>query len=89
MPPPLRSNAGHAVDALLLEKIVADAEDLVHDEQIRLDVCGDREAEPCVHPGRVSLHGRINELAQSAEINDFVEFARISSLVMPRMVPFK
>ena len=37
-------------EAFALERLVADGEDLVEQEHVGVQVCGDREAEPHVHP---------------------------------------
>ena len=43
-------------EALALEGFVADGEDLVEQQDVRLEVRRDREAEPHVHPGGVRAH---------------------------------
>ncbi len=65
-------------DAPLLELRVADAEDFVDDQHVRVEVRRDREAEPRVHPRRVALDRRVDELADAGEVDDLVELARRS-----------
>ena len=55
------------VDALPLEGLVADGEDLVDEEDLRVDVDGHGEAEPDVHARRVVLDRRVDELLQLGE----------------------
>ena len=61
------------VDALVLERGVPDGQDLVDDEDVGVDVHGDREPQPDVHARRVVLDGVVDELAQLAELDDLVE----------------
>ena len=65
----------HPAEALLLELGVADGEHLVDEQDLRLEVRGDREREPHVHPARVALHGRVDELLDLGELDDLVELA--------------
>ena len=62
-------------EALALELLVADRDDLVDDEDLGADVHRDREAEPHVHADRVDLHRRVDELLDSGEVDDLVELA--------------
>ena len=50
----LRDVAASSPEALLLELGVADREHLVDDEDLRLEVRGDRERQPHVHPAASS-----------------------------------
>ena len=63
----------HLVDALPLEGLVADREDLVDEEDLRVDVDGHGEAQPNVHPRRVVLHRRVDERLELGEADDVVE----------------
>ena len=67
---------GELVEALVGEAFVADGEHLVDEEHVRIDVNRDGEAEPHVHPGRVGLDRRVDELLQLGEVDDLVEAAR-------------
>ena len=56
-----------------LEGEVADGEHLVDEQHLRVDVDGDREAEPHEHARRVELHRRVDELVELGEGDDVVE----------------
>src|SRR6266511_1280334 len=60
-------------EALALELLVADGEDLVEEKDVRVDVRRDREPEPHVHPRRIGAYGQVDELLQSGERDDLVE----------------
>lgn len=62
----------HALHALLLERHVANAQDLVDDQGIGIEVGGDCEPESGVHSRRVALDGRINERAHLRELDNLV-----------------
>src|SRR5947209_8318818 len=59
-----------AVHALLLEAGVADAKDLVDQQDIGINGDGDRERQPHVHSGGVLLDRRIDKLSQFGELDD-------------------
>ena len=63
---------GDLAEALSLELLVADREDLVEQQDVGLDVRGDREAEPHVHPRRVGPHRQVDELLELGERDDLV-----------------
>ena len=65
------------------EAFVADGEHFVDEQHVRVDVDRDREAEPHVHPGRVGLDRRVDELLQLGELDDLVEAARDLLLRQP------
>ena len=54
------ASSGHVplrmLDALSLKPQVPDREHLVHEKDVRIEVHGDREAEPGPHPAAVDLH---------------------------------
>ena len=60
-------------EALPLELGVADRQHLVDEQDLRLEVGGDREGEPHVHPARVALDRRVDELLDLGELDDLVE----------------
>ena len=70
---PAAEHFPHALDALLLERIVPHAQHFVHDQHLWIDVSGYRESEPCIHPRGVTLDWRVNELFDSGEGDDLVE----------------
>ena len=59
-------------EALALELLVADGEDLVEQQHVGVDVRGDREAEPHVHPRRVGAHRQVDVVADARELHDLV-----------------
>ena len=63
----------HALDAVRLKRHVANAQHFVDDEDVRIQVRGDREPEPRVHAGRVALHRRVDEVRDAGEFDDLVE----------------
>ena len=60
-------------EALALEGLVADGEDLVEQEDVRVEMRRDREAEPHVHPRGVGAHGPVDRLLELGEGDDLVE----------------
>ena len=62
-----------ALHALRLERRVADGEHLVEQEDLRIEMRRDGEAEPHVHARRVALHRRVDELTHARELDDAVE----------------
>src|SRR5439155_20167225 len=72
----LLTEAVHAVDALLLELDVTNRQHLVDEEDVRLHVGGDREAEPRHHPRRVRSQRRVDELYEAGERHDIAEASR-------------
>ena len=63
----------HAVEALALERLVADREHLVDEQHVGIDVDGDCEAEAHVHARRVVLHLLVDEPLELGELDDVVE----------------
>ena len=66
----------HPPEAALLELGVADREHLVDEQDLRLEMRGDREREAHVHSARVALHRRVDEPSDAGELDDLVELAR-------------
>ena len=60
-------------EALALERLVADGEHLVEQQDVGVEMRRDREAEPHVHPGRVRAHGPVDRLLELGEGDDLVE----------------
>ena len=73
--PAFRSHVSHLPEALLLECNVADGQHLVDNQDLGLEVRGDREAEADFHPARVALHRRVEEAFDVGEGDDLVEAA--------------
>ena len=60
----------HLLQALLLERLVPHREHLVGEEDVGVDVDGDREAEPGVHARGVVADRGVEELADVGELDD-------------------
>ncbi len=67
---PLAAELGDARHALVLEGGVADGHDLVEQEDVRVEVRGDREAEAGVHAARIGAHRSVDEVAELRELDD-------------------
>ena len=63
----------HTAEASGLELRVADGEDLVDQEDLGLEVRGDRECEPHVHSARVPLDRRVDEPLDTRELDDLAK----------------
>ena len=73
-----------AVDALALERFVADGEHLVEQQDVGVDVDRDREPEAHVHAGGVRPDRQVDEALELAELDDLVEPA--VDLLLPQAV---
>ena len=71
-------------EALALEGLVADREDLVEEEDLRPDVRRDREAEAHVHARRIRPDGQVDEALELRERDDLVH--RLEDLSPPEAV---
>ena len=80
----LCGDLAHLAQAFLLEGGVADREDLVDEQDLRLEVRGDGEREPHVHPARVALDRRVEEALDLGEVDDLVELRGGSRLAACR-----
>ncbi len=60
-------------EALPLERLVTDGEDLVEQEDVGVEERRDREAEPHGHPGRVRPHRTVDRVLELGEGDDLVE----------------
>src|SRR5207248_1670680 len=65
----------HAVEALLLERGIADGENLVDDEDLGIEMGGDSEGQADVHTAGVALGGRVEEAPDLGEGDDVVKLA--------------
>ena len=70
---PLGLELFDAAEALGLEQLVADREDLVDEEDVGIEVHRHGEAEAHVHAGRVVLDRLVDELGELGEADDVVE----------------
>src|SRR6187431_2854573 len=64
-----------ALDALFLKLGVAHGKDFVDEQDLRLDVGGDRERQPHVHPARVMFHWFVEMSLHAGEGDYGVELA--------------
>ena len=71
--PPFRLNSRILLEALALERPVADREHLVEQQHVGVEVRRDREAEPHEHPRRVRAHRHVDEVLELRERDDLVE----------------
>ena len=63
----------HAPETPALELGVTDSKHLVDEQDLRLEVRGDRECKADGHPARVPLHRSVEELTYTRELDDLVE----------------
>ena len=61
----LVQHVAHPVEAPLLERRVADREDLVDEEDVGIEERGDREAEAHLHAARIELHLPVDGVARA------------------------
>ena len=77
-------HVSHFPQAFLLEVDIAHSQHFIHQQNFRLQVGGHGERQPHVHPARVMLHRRINELFQFREGHDLIEFLLNFALAHPQ-----
>ena len=70
----------HSGEGFRLKRGVADGEDFIDNQDVRLEVRGHCKPEPRLHAARVPLDRRIDEGADLGELHDLVELARDSSI---------
>ena len=86
----LGPQVGEALVAPALELLVADGQHLVDEQDVGVDVDGDREAEPHVHARRVVLHRGVDEPLEAGELDDVVEAAvELAPSTGPRIEPLR
>ena len=73
--PALARDPAHLPETLLLECEVPDGEHLVDEQDLRLQMRGDREREPDLHTARVALDRRVEEVVDLGKRDDLVEAA--------------
>jgi hypothetical protein len=71
--PPCAAQSRELVEALLLERGVADREHLVDEEDLGIDLDSSSERETDVHTGGVVLELEIDELLELGEREDVIE----------------
>jgi len=84
-----RADVFHPAETAGLELGVTDAQHLVHEHDLRLEVRGHREREAHVHAARVTLDRRVEELLRPENSAISGSFAWISFRLMPRIAPFR
>src|SRR5258708_36739245 len=65
----------HLAEAFFLEIYVADGQDFIDEQNLRLEVSSDSESQADVHAGGVVLNGGVNELFEFGEGHDFIDLA--------------
>jgi hypothetical protein len=73
--PPASAHFLHFPKTLLLETGVADGQHLVHDQNLRLEVCGDCKRQSHVHPARIPLDRCIDERFHTRERHNLIELS--------------
>src|SRR5277367_894369 len=68
-------NLVHFLEASILKHDIADAQHFVHDQDVGIDVRRHGEPQPGVHAGRVSFYRSIDEVGETRELHDGVEFS--------------
>jgi hypothetical protein len=67
-------STAHVPNALVLERGIVGAQDLVDDHDLRLAMSRVRKARACIHAVRAPFDLRIDELADTGELHDPIEF---------------
>ena len=65
----------HLSKASFLKIMVADSQDLIDDKNLRLEMRGNREREPHIHPAAIIFDRRIEEFLDFGKSDDLVEFS--------------
>src|SRR5689334_16680426 len=73
---PVALQLGEALEGAMRERLVADGQHLVHEQDVGIRMRRDRKPEPYRHPGRVGLHGLVEEVLDPREADDLREPAR-------------
>src|SRR5581483_4092264 len=73
--PPLLRDVAHLAEALALKLGVPNGDDLVNEQDLRLEMRRDCERETDLHAARVALHGRVEEAGDARELDDLVKAA--------------
>ena len=64
------AEGAHEAHRLLLEGHVADAQNLVDDEDVGIDMGADGKRQPRIHAARIVAHGPVDEVADAGELLD-------------------
>src|SRR5689334_25365490 len=68
-------NVLHLVQALLLKRVIANRQHFVNDENLRLQMRGDRKREAHVHAAAVAFDGCVDKLLDFGKRDDLVKLA--------------
>ena len=79
----VRAQRPHPRETLLLKPRVADAQHLVDEQDVRIQMRRDGKTEPRVHARRVAFHRRVDELGYAREFDDLVELPGDLRLLHP------
>ena len=63
----------HLPQALVLERLIADGQHFVHQQDVGVEMRRDGEGEPHRHPARVALDRHVEERLDAGELDDLVE----------------
>jgi len=74
--PPGATDLVHLAEALLLKRLVAHSQHLVHNQNLRLQMRGDRKSQPYEHAAGISLDGGVQKLAYFRKWTRLVERER-------------
>src|SRR5580700_4637190 len=85
--PPCPRHVPHLPQALLLKIDVPHRQHFVHQQNLRLQVRRHRERQPHVHPARIMLHRRIDELLDLRKRHNLIELPRDLPLAHPQNRP--
>jgi hypothetical protein len=65
------ADAGQSLITLGPKRNITDCQYLIQEQDIGLHGRRHREAEPYLHAGAVALHGRVDEIVDPREVDDF------------------
>ena len=65
----------HFIDATSLKFGIADCKNLINEQNIRVEIGGNRKRQPDIHSAGIVLHWSIDEFLDFGEADDLVKFA--------------
>jgi len=74
--PAMAGDILHFAQAFFLEFRVSDGQNLVHDQNLGLQMRRDGEREPHIHPGAIPLHRRVDIPRTAGELDNLIELPR-------------
>ena len=72
---PLPRDGAHPPDAFLLKLHIPDSEDLIHNQNLRFQMGGDREGEAHIHPAGIAFDRGVQEFLDVREGDDLVKLS--------------